>query len=312
MATANLVCGDCGKVLSQGDNFCPQCGARVEHTAPVGGADISGSTSTVRCAACGNLVNTNSNFCESCGALLRAATTTIPQKTQEPPHRPPQPTAARVKKPPPPRNKEKRRKFRVERWQAYTGVIVLALAAFFAYTELSRQAAPSQAGGQSGGAPAPSAGMLQEIDQLQRMVDANPKDAPSLLRLANLLNDASMTNSSLLMRAINTYAKYLALKPDDPNARVDMGICYFQMARVDSNNSSSYISRAIKEMETAFAANPTHQPAAFNLGIVNLNAGNFEESTAWFKKAVAIDPNSELGKKAQHLLDEHAPQGSSN
>lgn len=312
MATANLACGDCGKALSQGDNFCPQCGVRIEHTASAGVDGSSGSASTVQCAACGNVVSANSNFCESCGALLRPAATTIPQETQEPPRRPPEKVETKVRKPPPPRNKGKHRKFRVERWQVFTGVIVLALAAFFAYTELSREGAPSQSNSQPQGFPAPSAGMLQEIDQLQRTVDANPKDAPSLLRLANLLNDAAMTNSSLLMRAINTYSKYLALKPDDPNARVDMGICYFQMARLDSNNASSLISRSIKEMETAFAANPTHQPAAFNLGIVNLNAGNFEESTKWFKKAAAIDPNSELGKKAQHLLEEHAPQGPSN
>lgn len=312
MATANLVCGDCGAVLSHRDKFCPQCGARIEYTSFDVEADPSGDAPSVRCASCGNLTNARADFCESCGAALKSGVSRVSEEKQEIRPRPPEKAANNTKKANPPRKKEKRKKPRIEQWQVITGVVVLAVAAFFAYTELARERPTSQTNGQSQSVPAPSPGMLQEIDQLQRTVDANPKDASSLLRLANLLNDAALTNSSLLMRAINTYAQYLALKPDDPNARVDMGICYFEMARVDSDNARSLIARAIKEMETAFSANPTHQPAAFNLGIVNLNAGNFEESTKWFKKAVAINPNSELGKKAQHLLEEHPPQGPPN
>ena len=312
MATANLVCGDCGAVLSQGDKFCSQCGARIDYVSltPESDSPESEIATTVRCSSCGNMVSASTAYCESCGALLRPASGPPPEAKPQPASRPSQKDKA--KKIAPSAKKDKKKKPRIERWQVGTGVVVLAFASFFVYTEFFREGSPPQANGQQQSFRAPSAGMLQEIDQLQRTVDSNPKDASSLLRLANLLNDAGMTNSSLLTRAVNTYEKYLALKPDDPNARVDMGICYFEMSRMDSDNARSLIDRAIKEMETAIAAHPTHQPAAFNLGIVNLNAGNFEESTKWFKKTVEINPTSDLGKKAQHLLEEHPPQGPPN
>ena len=154
--------------------------------------------------------------------------------------------------------------------------------------------------------------MLQEIEELQGTVDANPNDAAALIRLANMLHDVGMHNQMFLNRAINTYSKYLKLKPADPNARVDIGICYFEMAREDTNNAASWLLRAIQEMETAFKSNPDHQPAAFNLGIVNLNAGNMEESRQWFKKAMEINPSSDLGKKAKEMLDQHSFPGSPN
>jgi cytochrome c-type biogenesis protein CcmH/NrfG len=257
------------------------------------------------------MVNADSDYCESCGARLKPATEP-PQAPLQILSRPPAKAATRPKKIVPPRQKDKKKRPHVEPWQVITGVVVFVFASFFVYTEFLRPESSPPATNQQQGLGAPSPGMLQEIDELQRIVDANPTDTSSLLRLANLLNDAGMTNSTLLMRAVNMYTKYLALKPDDPNARVDMGICYFQMSRMDTENARSLIDRAIKEMETAFTTHPTHQPAAFNLGIVHLNAGDFEESTKWFKKAVEINPNSELGKKAQHLLEEHPPQGPPN
>ena len=312
MATANLVCGDCGAVLSQGDKFCSQCGARINYASPPPISHAPGelTAASVRCSSCGNVVSASSDYCEACGVRLKPATGHPPEPVPQPLSRPPE--KAKPKKNPSPKQKDRKKTRRIERWQLITGVVVLVFAAFFVYTEFYRSGSSPQATNQQQGFRAPSAGMLQEIDELQRSVDANPADTSSLLRLANLLNDAGMTNSSLLMRAVNTYTKYLALKPDDPNARVDMGICYFEMSRLDSENARSLIERAIQEMEKAFAGHPTHQPAAFNLGIVNLNAGDFEESTKWFKKAVEINPNSELGKKAQHLLEEHPPQGPPN
>ncbi|MEK9136215.1 MAG: tetratricopeptide repeat protein, partial [Bacteroidota bacterium] len=183
---------------------------------------------------------------------------------------------------------------------------------FFGYTELSREQLNPATSTVQQNFPAQSAAVQQELDQLQRAVDANPKDEAALLRLANALHDNGIHDPRFLQRAADTYAKYLELKPKDPNARVDMGICYFEMARVDSSNAASLFSRAIQEMQTAFTSNPTHQPAAFNLGIVNLNAGHLEESNKWFKKAAEINPNSDLGKKATQLLEQHSFQGSRN
>ena len=84
--------------------------------------------------------------------------------------------------------------------------------------------------------------------------------------------------------------------PKDTDARVDMGVCYF--------NLQDY-ANAIAEMETALTYNPNHQIAHLNLGVVNLSAGNLEKSKEWLKKAVALNPTSEVGVKAQQLLNNH-------
>lgn len=258
-------------------------------------------TRTIHCKACGREVGAGANFCESCGANLR-----MPEGSQ-PKQKPQKKTAGTESG----TMEGRKRRFPFEPWQVITGAVVAVIIAFFAYSELTRdQQAPKPAIQTS--LPPPTPEMMQEIEQLQNTVDANPTDANSLLRLANMLSDAGMRSPMLLPRAVNTYTRYLALRPADPNARVDMGICYFEMARSDTNSAASLFSKAIQEMQTVANANPSHQPAAFNLGIVSLNAGNFEEANKWFKKTVEINPNSELGKKAQQMLEQHAVPGQPN
>jgi Flp pilus assembly protein TadD len=134
--------------------------------------------------------------------------------------------------------------------------------------------------------------LMSDIDALQKTIDANPKDAESLLRLANALHDAKF-----MPRAIETYKKYLLLKPSDPDARVDMAICYFE-----SGDSPT----ALKEMQTALKYDPKHQMAMFNIGIVNLNQGNLEQSNEWFRKTIALDPKTQVALRAQQILTQHS------
>jgi tetratricopeptide (TPR) repeat protein len=142
---------------------------------------------------------------------------------------------------------------------------------------------------------------VKDIVPFEQAVAANPGNSDALLDLANALHDNGM-----YPRAIATYQKYLALKPDDPNARVDLGICYYELAGHDTAHTGVLFSTAIKEMETALKRNPRHQPAAFNLGVVNLSMGNLEQSRTWFRKAADLDKKSELGIRAQKMLDQHA------
>jgi tetratricopeptide (TPR) repeat protein len=145
-----------------------------------------------------------------------------------------------------------------------------------------------------------------EIDRLQKVVDENPADDKSLLRLANLLQDHSSHERSYLVRAITSYQKYLGRNPGDENARVDLGICYFEMSRTDTVHGTVLVDRAISEITTVATANPRHQAAAFNLGIITLNVGKTDEAEGWLRRTVAINSTSELGTRAQRLLEQHA------
>lgn len=132
---------------------------------------------------------------------------------------------------------------------------------------------------------------LQTINELEEKVKQNPDDQQSLLELAHLKND-----SGLFEAAIQNYKTYLEKNPADADARVDMGVCYFNLR--DYPN-------AIKEMETALKYVPNHQIAHLNLGVVNLSAGNLAKSKEWLQKAYDLNPTNEIGQKAEQLLKNH-------
>jgi len=132
---------------------------------------------------------------------------------------------------------------------------------------------------------------LNEIQSLESMVNNNPNNLGSLLKLAHLLND-----SGFYQKAIDNYKKYLEKKSTDVDVIIDMGVCYYQLRNYDT---------AIKTMEKGIMLNPKHQIAHFNLGIVNSAKGNHDEALKYWKKAVDINPTSNIGTKAQSLLDNH-------
>ena len=133
-----------------------------------------------------------------------------------------------------------------------------------------------------------------DIQELENSVAANPDDMSLMLQLANSLHDRLFYE-----KAIPYYKAYLVMNPKDANARVDLGICYKELGNFTA---------AENEMKTALHYVPNHLNAHFNLGIVYLSEGNIQESNIWFKRTVALDPNSEVGKRAQQLLTQHNSQ----
>ena len=133
-----------------------------------------------------------------------------------------------------------------------------------------------------------------EVQELENSVAANPDDMSLTLQLANQLQDYNRYES-----AIPYYKAYLKMNPSDANARVDMGICYKEL---------SNFTEAEGAMKMALHYVPNHLNAHFNLGVICLNEGNNEEANKWFKKTVALDPNSEVGKRAQQLLTQQNSQ----
>ncbi len=285
MVTAKVVCAGCGASLTEGDLYCPRCGTAV-------------GQSLRRCRVCGHDNPSTQDICESCGAKLAVAGTGAARN--------------RIVD-----RKAKKGQRRIvahhgrEPWQYFAGVVIVGLLGFFIFTELNREAPSAPAPGQDE-SPAVVAARTQEIEQLQKVVEANPGDATSTLHLANLLHDDGSRNPQSIVRAVEIYKQYLAMNPDNPDARVDLGVCYFELGRRDTARSQEYFASAAKEMETAYQAHPTHQAAAFNLGIVNLHAGDLGAASKWFKRAVEINPSSTLGVRAKQLLDEHTVQGPSN
>jgi hypothetical protein len=241
------------------------------------------------------------HLCGECGAEVRPEMALCPQCSQPLNW---ERSAGEVshKKTPARQSVQKSAGKRLEPWQMISIVAVLGLIVLFVVMELSRDHSSLPASSSAVSVP-PLQTMMPTptvTAPFEQVVAANPSDPAPLLKLANVLHDNGSYD-----RAIETYKKYLTMKPADPDARVDLGICYYELGIRDTVNATARFTLAAKEMETASKKSPSHQPAAFNLGIVNLHLGNLEESTKWFRKTVELDKDSELGRKAQQMLSQH-------
>ncbi len=282
-----IICTACGAELGAGDRFCSSCGSPVElggapsdpvrDAAPTAPADPA-----LICPLCGQRNSPGAETCASCGNGLRGsgARSRSPSSGEKK-------KTPRVTKSPP-----------LKFFQSWRLTVLLAAVLILTVVLVSmnqRKGEPQEK------ASPQAAAMSGEIDSLQHMVDRNPKDAPLLLQLANLLHDAKLYARSIVM-----YDRYLQLNPSDPNARVDMGISYFELSFDDTLHAQQFISTAIDEIKRALTYAPNHQLAHFNLGIILLHSGDMDQARQYLEKCVRIDSTSDVGRRAEQFLTQHA------
>jgi tetratricopeptide (TPR) repeat protein len=253
---------------------------------------VAGMKPKIICLQCGSALTRKDMVCPSCGVVvdwegtLTAVDTTSQSNTQK---------------------KETRenisvtwsskliRKTITVRALTIFGAIALIALAIIVYAVLIEKRPVVDVAQQQASQPVNTQMQLpSDIQELENSVAANPDDMSLTLQLANSLHDRLFYD-----KAIPYYKAYLMMNPKDANARVDMGICYKEIGN---------FTEAESEMKMALHYVPNHLFAHFNLGIVYLNEGNLEESNKWFKRTVALDPNSEVGKRAQQLLTQHNSQ----
>lgn len=280
-ASVRMTCGACGAAVGPGDTICPSCGAALQFPGAPPGA----------CPSCGHRNPPGRGTCESCGARLGVASGRREDARAA--------ERSRKKKAP-----VERTKGRTEPWMYVAGVSVLALIAYVVWLEFQSPSSPSSGGAASAVPPAgsiPGMGGGDHIAALEQAVRDRPGDAEALLALANGLHDHREWD-----RAIETYQAYLQKNPGNPDARVDLGICYFELSRTKPENADANFSKAVSAMETALKGSPGHVPAAFNLGMVYLQRDDLQESNEWFRRAAAMDKNHPLAQRAQRMLEQHS------
>ena len=279
-------CSECGYKIEGNFKFCPNCGSQLKNSTD----SDELKTEVSICKNCGEENPKDRTTCFSCGVPLKAG-----QKNK---------SYSKINS-----KKSAKKKNNSEEQNGITEdkvldtkkilmissliVIVFVVALFISGvfdSEIQNNITQVNSQTQSSGDQV-SLANLEEINELENKIAVNPDDMESTLHLAHLSQD-----SRLYEKAIANYKKYLEKNPSNADARVDMGICYYNLG----DNT-----KAINEMETALKYEPKHQIAHLNLGIVNLTAQNIEDSKEWFRKAVEIDPDSEAGKRAQELLKSH-------
>jgi TolA-binding protein/RNA polymerase subunit RPABC4/transcription elongation factor Spt4 len=310
-------CTECGSILSENFKFCPECGAKIissnqndaigtEQTT-LGDPTYKKSVEILVCENCGDENPSDNQVCDGCGIKLEG---TVIQKTVEgkkfvtervetlQPQKPAKLQKAKKKKKTKPTKKAEPKKEEKEFDTKKIYLIIAVISIFIviilfssgvfdsSVTTVNTNVNPNQSSGSG-----IDLGSLQNINNLEAKLDANPDDTKTLLELAHLNNDSGFYN-----KAIPLYQRYLEKFPEDADARIDMGVCMYNLGDFEN---------AMREMKEALEYEPKHQIGHLNLGVVNLTAGNSDVAKEWFRKAVDLGPDTDVGKRAKELLNSH-------
>jgi len=133
----------------------------------------------------------------------------------------------------------------------------------------------------SAGAEGPPTQVMEEVFRqltaLKAALEKNPRDEATLVRLANFYQDAGKFD-----QAVALYRRALEVRPENVDARTDMGICLREMGRPDE---------AIAEFRKSIASDPRHWQSWLNLGIVSLfDKHDAAAAEAAFGKVEEINP----------------------
>ncbi len=146
------------------------------------------------------------------------------------------------------------------------------------------------------GAPAPgppprdSLEAASQIQTLKEIIKKDPKNLPAWIELGNLYFDTDQPKE-----AIEAYGHYLAVKPDNPDVRTDMGTMYRKLGQFD---------RAIEEFKKAARSDPKHVNSRYNTGLVLLHdKGDIQGAIKAWEEYLKVDPNSEKAQRIRSQIE---------
>ncbi|PLX99719.1 MAG: hypothetical protein C0622_10075 [Desulfuromonas sp.] len=162
--------------------------------------------------------------------------------------------------------------------------------------------APAMTTAVQGTATAP-VNQQQQIDMLEGIVAREPGNRNAWVQLGHNLFDANQP-----MKAIDAYAKALAIEGNDPNILTDQGIMYRRVGWYD---------KAIANFEKANKLDPSHQQCLYNLGIVyRYDLQDFAKAAEAWERFLALNPvgpgadrvRADLEFLRQHPTPPQSPQ----
>ena len=289
-------CPECGFKIDGNYNFCPNCGSKIGRGLNETSEIPEHSRENKVCKNCGEENPVENVNCFSCGVPLRGSVERKLNKSKKVSEKSAKINLTKGDATDSKKNVSQEKVLDNKKVlvisAAVVAIFVLALLISGVFDPGSQsEVSQINSGTSSSNSNNVNLANMEEINKLENKVKENPDDLESTLHLAHMQQDAGLSE-----KAIENYKKYLSKFPEDADARVDMGICFYNL---------NDFNKAIAEMETAIKYQPKHQIAYLNLGIVNLTAKNLAASKEWFQKTVELDPNSEAGKRAQELLKSH-------
>jgi tetratricopeptide (TPR) repeat protein len=164
-------------------------------------------------------------------------------------------------------------------------------------SDIPSPAGPVQMGG---GAPDTGAPMMEEIRNLRRLLEAEPRNLQVLSRLAHIHHDAGMWD-----QAISYYQRALEIAPTDPNLLTDMGICYQGLQQFE---------KALELFSEAQRADPSHWQSLYNTVVVaGFDLGRFDEADAALRRLEQVHPAApnlpQLRQNLEHVREHRTGAG---
>ena len=155
--------------------------------------------------------------------------------------------------------------------------------------------APSPGNPHTSENPVPTSGapvsFMQKLTEYKARLDKNPKDIEALVFLANANFDIQRYE-----KAKEFYLKALEVDPNNAHVRTDLASSYRSLGDPD---------QALKELNTVLKADPNHEVALYNSGIILLNDKNdTQKAIAAWEKLVALKPNDPLSNELREKIKE--------
>jgi len=132
--------------------------------------------------------------------------------------------------------------------------------------------------------------VASQIQTLKEIVKKDPKNLPAWVELGNLYFDMDQPKE-----AIEAYSQYLAVKPDNPDVRTDMGIMYRKLGQFD---------KALEEFGKAAQSDPKHVNSRYNIGLVLLHdKQDIKGAIKAWEEYLKVDPNSERAQRIRAQIE---------
>lgn len=143
------------------------------------------------------------------------------------------------------------------------------------------------------------AALAQATVPLLEAVKKDPKDYDSLVKLGNLYYDAQQFPD-----AIQYYEHALAIHPESPDVRTDMGTAYWYSGNAD---------KALEAMQISLKYRPGHPQTLFNLGWIRWQGKADPKGAieAW-QKLLKLNPDYPQKQQVEQYIakaKEHAARG---
>ncbi|MFM2135864.1 MAG: hypothetical protein RL021_1264 [Bacteroidota bacterium] len=94
--------------------------------------------------------------------------------------------------------------------------------------------------------------------------------------------DDSLFRADMVQKAIDCYKKVIELNPANLDAKTDLGVCYAE--------GTPQPMQGIMLLREVVAADPDHEYAQFNLGVLSVKSGQLEKAVERFSRVLEINP----------------------